>query len=128
MAHVNLPNLRGLQDSIALADRALRGEGDAEAARIALAAASAILSAAADGVAPPELRAEAVRQYGSEDVEIDDDPATSEAEGGVWVSAWVWIPGPDDDEEDSEECATCAEAVETRAAPCDECGAMDGEA
>lgn len=30
------------------------------------------------------------------------------------------------DEED-DECATCADATETRAAPCDECGHMDGE-
>lgn len=29
---------------------------------------------------------------------------------------------------EGDECTTCADAIETRAAPCDECGHMDGEA
>ena len=32
-------------------------------------------------------------QYANDDLEIDDNPATSVAEesGGVWVAAWVWV-------------------------------------
>ncbi|MGB6974180.1 MAG: hypothetical protein WBD67_05810 [Terracidiphilus sp.] len=27
----------------------------------------------------------------STEIEIDDDPAVSVAEGGAWVSAWLWV-------------------------------------
>lgn len=27
-----------------------------------------------------------------DDIEIDDVPLVSTAEGGAWVSAWVWVP------------------------------------
>lgn len=26
-----------------------------------------------------------------DDLEIDDNPKLSEAEGGTWVAAWVWV-------------------------------------
>lgn len=32
-----------------------------------------------------------------------------------------------EEEEEEEECRSCAEAIETRLAPCEECGAVDGE-
>ena len=37
-------------------------------------------------------------EYGSEDIEIDDDAAHSPApdDCGVWVQAWVWIGTPGD--------------------------------
>ena len=29
---------------------------------------------------------------GSDDnIEIDDNPETSQAENGIWVQAWVWV-------------------------------------
>ncbi|WP_143062010.1 hypothetical protein [Faunimonas pinastri] len=31
-------------------------------------------------------------RYADDDLEIDDDPIVSNAENGVWVSAWVWVP------------------------------------
>ena len=32
-------------------------------------------------------------QYDSDDdVEIDDEAETSEADDGTWVQAWVWVP------------------------------------
>jgi hypothetical protein len=32
-------------------------------------------------------------QYGSDDnIEIDDEAETSEADEGIWVQAWVWVP------------------------------------
>lgn len=47
---------------------------------------------------------EAARKiWADDDVEIDDDPLTSRAEHGCWVSAWVWVSneavglGEDDD-------------------------------
>lgn len=35
----------------------------------------------------------------SDEIEIDDRPCFSEGEGGCWVSAWVWMPAPDHEEE-----------------------------
>lgn len=35
--------------------------------------------------------------YGTDDVEIDDQPVLSVADGGVWVSAWVWVETPEGD-------------------------------
>jgi hypothetical protein len=48
---------------------------------------------------------QAVEQYGSDDVEFDDavQPEISRGEGGAWVSAWVWVANPDEDEEDDAE-------------------------
>jgi len=46
-----------------------------------------------------ELTIEAARSnYASDDIEIDDLPMVAEtADGGVWVSAWVWVPLEQDD-------------------------------
>lgn len=30
--------------------------------------------------------------HGSNDIEIDQDPAVSHASGGYWVQAWLWVP------------------------------------
>lgn len=30
--------------------------------------------------------------FETDDIEIDDSPAVSVADDGVWVSAWVWVP------------------------------------
>ena len=32
------------------------------------------------------------------DIEIDDQPLISDTDDGVWVSAWVWVPKPLEDE------------------------------
>lgn len=32
----------------------------------------------------------------SHDIEVDDDAATSPADGGTWVMMWGWVPDPDD--------------------------------
>lgn len=34
-------------------------------------------------------------RYCDDDTEIDDEPATSVAETGIWVAAWVWVPNSD---------------------------------
>lgn len=31
--------------------------------------------------------------YGSDDVQVDDDAAAVAVDGGVWVQAWLWVPG-----------------------------------
>lgn len=36
-------------------------------------------------------------------LDYDDDDGISEADGGVWVKAWLWIPAEDYDEEDKED-------------------------
>lgn len=42
------------------------------------------------------------RKQANDDLEIDDEPKTSEATDrtGCWVAAWIWIPNPEVDEED----------------------------
>lgn len=38
-----------------------------------------------------------------DDIEIDDRPAVSAGDDGVWIAAWVWVRfenNPDDEEED----------------------------
>lgn len=32
------------------------------------------------------------KQWTSDDLEIDDKPSVSVADGGCWVAAWVWVP------------------------------------
>ncbi len=41
------------------------------------------------------LEREARILYGSDDLEIDPEPPTSEADGGTWVQAWVWVQDSD---------------------------------
>lgn len=33
------------------------------------------------------------------EIEIDDEPSASEGEDGCWVSAWVWVPSLEPEEE-----------------------------
>lgn len=47
-----------------------------------------------DNVATPEEIQRARRQYGSDDIEIDDNAAASRGDDGFWVAAWVWLPNP----------------------------------
>lgn len=54
-----------------------------------------ILHESLENVADPGLREEAHDRYGTDDIEIDDEPATSEADDGIWVAAWVWVPDHD---------------------------------
>jgi hypothetical protein len=42
-----------------------------------------------------ELIEAARKAYGTEGIEIDSDAEFTEADGGVWVQAWVWM-GDDD--------------------------------
>ena len=61
-----------------------------------------LMKKARDGVASPELRQAAEDEYGTDEIEIDDEGAgTAPGEGGIWVQAWVWVA--DDEEEEDEE-------------------------
>lgn len=51
--------------------------------------------------------------------EIDDEAVVSASDDGAYVMAWVWVDKP--------ECQSCAQTIETRVGPCDECGAIDDE-
>lgn len=44
---------------------------------------------------------ELARVNTNDDFEIDDNPIISAADDGVWVSSWIWVPIPEDDEEDA---------------------------
>lgn len=57
--------------------------------------ARAVVNADAGGrrAASPAELGRARGRYGSDDVEIDDGAHVSEADDGVWVQAWVWLPG-----------------------------------
>lgn len=52
-----------------------------------------------DGLIPGEIE-EARDNYATDECEIDDCPAVSEADNGVWVSAWVWVSTPEFTEEE----------------------------
>ena len=47
-------------------------------------------------------RIESAALMQTEDLEVDDNPIVSPGDGGVWVSAWVWVPMALDDDEDWE--------------------------
>lgn len=47
-----------------------------------------------------DLIEEARAVYQNEDCEIDEDAPFSDADGGTWVGAWVWVPEPEDETED----------------------------
>lgn len=52
-----------------------------------------LLDKAQDAVASPGLRELANELHGTDECEIDDEGAgTSEADEGIWVQAWVWVP------------------------------------
>lgn len=74
--------------------KALRNDGDPQAA---LNAADALLKWVNDSLAGDELVACARAQWGTDDLNIDDDAGKSEADEGVWVEAWVWLPNGEDD-------------------------------
>jgi hypothetical protein len=40
------------------------------------------------------------REQATDDLEIDEKPYLSVGEGGVWVSAWIWVPTPTNEELD----------------------------
>lgn len=51
-----------------------------------------------------QYRVSAMRQYGSDEIEIDDCAATGEtlvarvdadADDGAWVKAWIWVRNED---------------------------------
>lgn len=46
------------------------------------------------------LQIEEARELGTDELEISNFPMLSAAEDGVWVSAWVWVPMIQEDEDD----------------------------
>ncbi|MCW1985618.1 UNVERIFIED_ORG: hypothetical protein M2348_001350 [Sphingomonas sp. R1F5B] len=96
MPYLSATDLRALQDTMTRADAALSGTVDVVAAREEMARVTAALTTMADGLANPSLRAAAFDQYATDDIEIDDEPATAEGDDGTWVAAWVWVPSEDD--------------------------------
>lgn len=72
-----------------------------------------LLDKAQNAVASPGLCELANEIHGTDECEIDDEGAgTSEADAGIWVQAWVWVPHeelvehglrePDDEADDPE--------------------------
>ena len=52
-----------------------------------------------DGQATQEQIKRAREEYGSDDIQIDDNARradTDEVAGGTWIQAWVWL-APDED-------------------------------
>lgn len=83
-----------------------------------------VLSALHD--ADPEVKnhdgtIEAARSnYADDDCEIDAKPLLSVADGGVWVSAWVWVRT--DHDEDGRSCDNCGETLQDGSGICITCG------
>lgn len=50
----------------------------------------------------PLLIEAAREQYGSSEIEIDDQAMTSHGDGGIWVAAWLWIEDEEADDEGEE--------------------------
>ena len=46
-----------------------------------------------------EAVVEAHDLWGTDDIEIDDTAYVSHADDGYWVSAWLWVPQPEEDED-----------------------------
>lgn len=44
----------------------------------------------------PDLIQQARDLHAGDDLQIDDDATISEAEGGAWVAAWVWVEYPEE--------------------------------
>lgn len=42
---------------------------------------------------------EIAREETNDDLEIDDMPIQSKADDGTWVSAWIWVPNKEVEEE-----------------------------
>jgi len=56
---------------------------------------------AKQSVASVELRQAAHEEYGSDEIEIDDEGAgASPGDGGTWVQAWVWVEEEEEDDDD----------------------------
>ena len=112
MAFINTTDLRKLQDITQRAYSFCSGfEGDEMQEGIAdlladIMKAQAILTNASDGLADPGMREAAHDTYGTDEIEIDDEPATAQADGGTWVAAWVWIEEP---EVETEHCSRCGD-------------------
>ena len=87
MPFINKPDLDRL---IELSDTVLTEDTAAEMQKI--------LHNAKRNMADPALREAAHDEYGTDEVEIDDEPAIAPADGGTWVAAWVWMPDEEDDE------------------------------
>jgi len=50
-----------------------------------------------------ELAREKYALGSDNDIEIDDSPATSTGESGIWVAAWVFVPNDEIDTQAPEE-------------------------
>jgi hypothetical protein len=85
MAFLNTHNLNVIQDALISRDP------------FQCIAAQAIVASAKDSIADPALQEQAMMRYSTDDIEIDDEAATSEADNGTWVAAWVWIARDDDE-------------------------------
>lgn len=50
------------------------------------------------GTAKDKARA----QYGSDDIEFDEDATVAWGDGGHWVQGWLWVAGPEGGEDNGE--------------------------
>jgi hypothetical protein len=64
--------------------------------------AQGLISRAKDHMADSALLARAVDLHASDDIELDDEAATAEADKGTWVAAWVWVPLPEAEDDESD--------------------------
>lgn len=83
MAFLNTTDLGKIQDALMSRDPS------------ACMVAQALIVTARDGLADHAMREAANDKWATDDLEIDDEPATSAGECGTWVAAWVWMPEPE---------------------------------
>jgi hypothetical protein len=91
--HINSQTLTKIDDALVAA----RFD---EQTQEAMDAALEDLRSVRDNTATDEQLDAARKLYRSNEIEIDDDAAISQADDGYWVQAWVWVPVENEDEVD----------------------------
>lgn len=108
MLTITEADLNKIQDALMAAEDAIP---DHNAAWLQVMSAQAIIATAKDGKADAALRAAAEHRImwefrATDEIEIDDEASASHSDEGSWVSAWIWVRRPTEDEEDEEGSAT----------------------
>lgn len=122
--HINEPGLKRIETALAeLLHNRMHLDLDPADRALLVDAESACAEVRKHNAAPAQIEA-ARGEHGSDEIEIDDDAALSDpADGsGYWVSAWVWVPTPDDDLAEAAEddiCTACErDSIDCSRDPC----------
>lgn len=99
-------NTRLLEALKEIADLTANSNSDPNVMGVALDKAVSVASAAikkhedekSQCYSTPQEIERARKQYGSDDIEIDDGAQASRTDAGMWVAGWLWLRDADSDE------------------------------